>query len=459
MDKCYKNKFENYQRKCCPPPFSQMIAMPGPTGPTGPEGKGINILGSYENLEELLTHAPTGNIGDAYIVDDDLYIWSETANNWQNIGSFRGPKGDTGPQGPAGIQGEMGLQGERGPQGEQGIPGIQGIPGVQGPIGPEGPRGIPGPAGPEGTPGTSVTILGSFNSFEDLQREQPEGLPGESYLVGDNLYVWSKTENNWVDVGVIRGPQGPAGPEGPPGIQGEQGIPGVPGEQGIQGIQGPPGQQGIQGIPGPQGPEGPQGKQGSEGPVGPPGEPGPKGDPGPQGPPGVPGPDGPPGPLEIPAAYFVTFNEGFPQGGLPVPSNTRIPIDIKISDINDDFILNTDDKTITIVHSGIYLINYTIEARVANSTLFNEDFDIISVGFRKVDEETVYAGASVWNDLQPGIAVVARGIVSTTLDNEVFEIVNLGLNTIYLNSPNIKLIYSESSFVNPVLSLTIQRLR
>lgn len=95
--------------------------------------------------------------------------------------------------------------------------------GPQGPIGPQGPQGT------RGNDGTSVTILGSYPTFEDLNREQPVGNIGDAYLVGSDLYVWSDTDGAWKNVGDIKGPQG------------EQGLQGIPGERGATGPTGPAG--------------------------------------------------------------------------------------------------------------------------------------------------------------------------------------------------------------------------
>jgi len=51
---------------------------------------------------------PIGEPGDAYLINGDLYVWSDTTNDWTNVGTIKGPKGDTGPQGPQGEQGPPG---------------------------------------------------------------------------------------------------------------------------------------------------------------------------------------------------------------------------------------------------------------------------------------------------------------------------------------------------------------
>ena len=77
----------------------------------GSDGTSVNILGSYSSLDELKTAHPTGNIGDAYIVDGNMYVWCVEDNDWQDVGNIQGPAGPQGPQGEQGIQGATGADG------------------------------------------------------------------------------------------------------------------------------------------------------------------------------------------------------------------------------------------------------------------------------------------------------------------------------------------------------------
>jgi hypothetical protein len=153
------------------------IGPQGPKGDKGDQGTGVTILGSYASESELTTAHPTGSIGDSYLINGYLYVWSDTDTAWINVGNIQGPqgeKGDTGPQGLRGVQGEQGVQGpqgtkgdtgdigpqgpkgdtgETGPQGEKGDTGPQGLRGVQGEQGVQGPQGIQGETGPQGPKG------------------------------------------------------------------------------------------------------------------------------------------------------------------------------------------------------------------------------------------------------------------------------------------------------------------
>lgn len=122
---------------------------PGETGPQGPQGEkgdagtGLDILGTYDNLEALQSAVTQPQQGDMYNVGTTtpytVYMWDTTnGGKWISQGQLQGAKGDTGPQGP---QGEPGPKGEQGPQGERGPQGEQGPPG------PEGPQGEPGASG------------------------------------------------------------------------------------------------------------------------------------------------------------------------------------------------------------------------------------------------------------------------------------------------------------------------
>jgi hypothetical protein len=62
----------------------------------GSDGTSVNILGSYNTLEELKAAHPTGSVGDAYIVQGSMYVWCVDNNDWQNVGNIQGPRGPEG---------------------------------------------------------------------------------------------------------------------------------------------------------------------------------------------------------------------------------------------------------------------------------------------------------------------------------------------------------------------------
>lgn len=190
------------------------IGPQGPQGERGPQGKGLTILGTYASVEELLNAQPTGEVGDAYLVGGDLYVWTETSLSWENVGNIQGPqgeKGETGEQGPQGEQGPVGPQGETGPQGEKGVDGTVSFDelteaqrlSLKGDKGDKGEQGEQGPQGPKGVDGTV--------SFDELTDEQRASLKGEK---GD------------------KGEQGPVGPKG--GVNFYAELPDKPSINGIE---------------------------------------------------------------------------------------------------------------------------------------------------------------------------------------------------------------------------------
>lgn len=73
----------------------------GPAGADGQDGKGVTILGSYDSEEALEEAHPTGNDGDAYLVQGNLYVWDSNSNSWKNVGTIQGPAGAKGDPGDA----------------------------------------------------------------------------------------------------------------------------------------------------------------------------------------------------------------------------------------------------------------------------------------------------------------------------------------------------------------------
>ncbi len=458
----------------------------GPTGPTGPAGTSVSILGSYDTLDELQREHLTSNIGDGYLVGDNLYVWSQE-NEWHNVGRLRGPKGDQGPQGIAGIQGIPGPKGD------------QGVKGDIGPTGPQGKQGTQGPTGATGPAGTSVSILGSYDTLDELQREHLTNNIGDGYLVGDNLYVWSQ-ENEWHNVGRLRGPKGDQGPQG---IAGIQGIQGPKGDQGVKGDIGPTGPQGKQGIQGPTGATGPAGtsvsilgsydtldelkkahQKGNTGEAylvdsnlyvwsqenddwidvgiikGPKGDQGVKGDIGPTGPQGkqgIQGPTGPTGSEKIGIVYLVTLNNNNTAGETIYP-NHSIPITNKEVD-NMDICSFNSNGMINLKKAGIYRIDFVVNVFVEPIDEFNPNIDIISIGFKNSFKKDIYVGNSSWITNKGSISIVGQGtfIVNDPV-KDYLELVNLSKQPIVLNSPSLSYTSFQSNLANPLATILIQYL-
>jgi hypothetical protein len=126
-----------------------------------------------------------------------------------------------------------------------------------GPTGPAGEAGPSGPSGPTGPAGSGVSVLGTYATIELLEADNPTGAIGDSYIVGEDLYIWSDLNTEWYNAGPFVGPTGPTGATGAngPSVTGPTGATGATGPSG--GPTGPTGATGPTGITGPTGATGP----------------------------------------------------------------------------------------------------------------------------------------------------------------------------------------------------------
>ena len=229
-----------------------LIGPPGPQGPKGDPGDSYTVNGLYATLSALQAAHPTGSEGDAWFVGTSdsnvVYQWDVDQSAWVNVGALKGPKGDTGETGPQGPQGPQGEKGDTGSQGEKGDKGdaftysdftadqLASLKGKKGDTGPQGPKGDTGKTGPQGErgpagqDGTSYTINGLYSTLSALQAAHPTGSAGDAWFVGtadsNVVYQWDVDKASWVNVGALKGPQGPKGDTGPQGETGPAGSDG-----------------------------------------------------------------------------------------------------------------------------------------------------------------------------------------------------------------------------------------
>ena len=153
----------------------------GIQGPTGPQGEGLHILGSFKSYNELIKSPIKHSIGDAYLINGELYVYVQVGNmnTWQNMGVVVGP---TGPQGLKGDTGETGPRGE----------GIQIVDYVH-----------------------DEEELHTKHPVEELKQQNV----GDLYLVGSYLYVVYKSDDeyNYKQLKEITGVKGDTGEMGPVG--------------------------------------------------------------------------------------------------------------------------------------------------------------------------------------------------------------------------------------------------
>jgi len=215
----------------------------------GGGGGGITILGSLTSINDLPS---TGNAGDGYLINGDLYVWDSTTNSWDNVGNIQGPAGANGANGQnaliktttelagancatGGVKLESGLDANANGTLDAGeinsaltryvCNGIVGATGTQGSTGAAGPQGTTGAQGSAGTNGTNGT-----NGQNSLVKTTTETAGANCTTGGVKLeYGLDANVNGTLDAGEINasltkyicngtaGVAGATGPQGPAG--------------------------------------------------------------------------------------------------------------------------------------------------------------------------------------------------------------------------------------------------
>lgn len=196
--------------------WTKVGSLKGPKGDTGEagapgkDGTGVTIKGSFADMEALQSAHPSGEAGDAYMLEDNGHLAVWNGSQWQDVGQIKGDKGDTGPKGDPGEDGAAATvtvgtvtTGEPGTEAAVVNGGTssaavlnftipKGAAGAQGPAGEDGADGAPGEKGEKGDkgdpgePGTKVTVV--------------DGQPSEAGAAGDvaidaatgDLYVFEE---------------------------------------------------------------------------------------------------------------------------------------------------------------------------------------------------------------------------------------------------------------------------
>ena len=146
-------------------------------------------------------------------------VWLEAGNTGtaeDYLASLKGEQGTIGSMGPDGKSIEYKWDGTKLGVRLEGEVEYQYVD-LQGPEGKQGIQGL------KGDPGTSLKILGNYDTLQELQAIYPDGsnLDG-GFMVGINYYYWGL--EGWTNAGPLQGPKGEQG------VQGERGLPGEDGK-------------------------------------------------------------------------------------------------------------------------------------------------------------------------------------------------------------------------------------
>ncbi|HEO8458172.1 TPA: hypothetical protein U2J25_003313 [Clostridioides difficile] len=192
------------------PPTDNLKGEKGDKGDKGDPGEDLNIKGSFDSIDEL---PPNAKLGDGYIIDGNLYVWSNNA--WVDAGDIKGEQGDKGNKGEKGDKGEKGNKGQ------------------------------------------DIKIKGILNSVNELPTNANLG---DVYVIDRMIYIFNE---KWLEAGSVKGEKGDPGVKGELGAKGDKGDPGEPGTDGEKGEKGDPGEPGTDGEKGDKGEPGTPGRDGT----------------------------------------------------------------------------------------------------------------------------------------------------------------------------------------------------
>ena len=278
-----------------------------------------------------------------------------------------------------------------------------------------------GPRGPKGDKGDGISILGDYDSYEELINNHPFGNRGDCYLVGGNLYVWNSEKSIWdnvvssgseatiidnfdgevhtLDFVIPKGPKGDKGEKGDIGPQGEKGETGPIGPQGKQGIAGPPG---IEGKIGPTGPQGPQGTL---------------------------------GPTSYNAVCFSSFKDTTNAGTMTVTTTRIIPGNSDIISISGNQIKVSKTSVFEVTLCGrisgvtndtggkFYLYNATTNEKISDMEFVLDKGTTSDMDFSEVNFVDVYAGGNL--EIRTEVIGNDTGNISFSMVNVILKRYNL----------------------------------
>lgn len=171
------------------------------------------------------------------------------------------------------------------------------------------------------------------------------------------------------------------------------------------------------------------------------------------------GPTGPAGPLLLRSAYLVTFNHSTDPNGVMVNSLENIPIERVELDVSNLLTVDMVNNTIKFNVTGYYKIFFTISAYPqVHGQDFDPTKDIVSVGFREHGTDNVYVGVGEFVYNGEPVELTASGIIAVVNTDTSYELANLGKYPIYLETPDMVNISSDSYFANSLVTIVIDYL-
>ena len=154
------------------------------------------------------------------------------------------------------------------------------------------------------------------------------------------------------------------------------------------------------------------------------------------------------------AAYIVTFEDKYPDQGLEIKELGKLPL-TRI-ELDTESICTLDNNSLKFNKDGYYKVTFNVNAYINSNTPFDLSKDFITLGFREENTDNIYIGGSSFITDSAPTSIYAHGLLSIYDTNKLYELVNLSKRTIYLKTPNLENINSNSYFVNAPISIIIE---
>ncbi len=167
-------------------------------------------------------------------------------------------------------------------------------------------------------------------------------------------------------------------------------------------------------------------------------------------------PKGDAGPSLINIAYLITFEEKFADEGLEIKELEKLPITRVELDTGN--ICTLENNLIKFNKDGYYKVTFIARSYVKTTTPFDASKDFVSLGFREADTDNIYIGGSDFIPDSTSKTIYAQGLLSVADTSKLYELVNLSKRSIYLKTPDLENINSNSYFVNSPVSIIIEYL-
>lgn len=165
-------------------------------------------------------------------------------------------------------------------------------------------------------------------------------------------------------------------------------------------------------------------------------------------------PRGNPGDAILQMAYIVTFEDNYPKEGYVVENLGKLPL-TRI-ELDTSGIIFLENDLVKFKKIGYYKVTFVARAYVKVLDVFDESKDFVALGFKEKDTDNVYIGGTSFITGNNSRTIFGQGILSVYDTNKLYELVNLSNQNIYLKTPDLQNISSDSYFVNAPVSIIIE---